>query len=66
MTYDVLVTREGGQWLADVPELEGTHTFARNLPALDRAAREAIVLGADLPDTDMDVIGLTYSYRTGD
>jgi len=30
----VIVTREGGAWLADVPEPEGAHTFARTLPAL--------------------------------
>jgi hypothetical protein len=25
--------REGQSWLADVPALAGTHTWARNLPA---------------------------------
>ncbi|MCX9191428.1 HicB family protein [Carbonactinospora thermoautotrophica] len=65
-TYRVVVTREGKDWLADVPELEGTHTWARNLTSLDRAVREAIVLGADLPDDAMDDLELDYEFRTGD
>lgn len=59
--YQVHVTREGDQWLADVPELEGTQTYAPNLTALDRYVREAIVLGADLPDEAMTRLELTYS-----
>lgn len=58
--YQVHVTREGDQWLADVPELEGTQTYAPNLTALDRYVREAIVL-ADLPDEAMTGLELTYS-----
>lgn len=66
MSYRVIVTHEEGQWLADVPELEGAHTFARTLPALDRAVREVIVLAEDLPDEDMPSLALEYVYRTGD
>jgi predicted RNase H-like HicB family nuclease len=62
VTYRVHVTREDGQWLADVPELEGTHTYAASLTALDRHVREAIVLGADLPDDAMAGLDLVYSY----
>jgi DNA-binding NarL/FixJ family response regulator len=64
--YRVVVTREDGQWLADVPELPGAHTYARSLPSLDRAAREAVVLAADLPDEAMPDLVLDYDYRTGD
>jgi hypothetical protein len=64
--YRVVVTREDGQWLADVPELPGAHTCARSLPSLDRAAREAVVLAADLPDEAMPDLVLDYDYRTGD
>lgn len=64
--YRVIVTREDGQWLADVPDLEGTHTHARTLRALDRAVREAIVIGADLPDDALGWVLLDYDYRSGD
>src|SRR5690348_2206131 len=50
--YRVVVTREDGAWLADIPELAGAHTYARTLPALDRAVREVIVMAADRPDED--------------
>jgi predicted RNase H-like HicB family nuclease len=66
VTYRVHVTREDGQWLADVPELEGTHTYAASLTALDRHVREAIVLGADLPDEAMADLDLVYSYDLAD
>jgi hypothetical protein len=52
-TYRVVVTRENGHWLADVPALQGAHTYARSLPALDQAVREVVVLAADLPDEAM-------------
>ena len=52
-TYRVVVTREDGHWLADVPSLEGAHTYARSLPTLDQAVREVVVLAADLPDEAM-------------
>ena len=64
--YGVLVTREDGHWLADVPELAGAHTYARSLPALDQAVREVIVLAADLPDEAMPGLVLDYRYDTGD
>lgn len=64
--YGVVVTREDGHWLADVPELEGAHTYARSLPALDRVVREVIVLAADLPDDAMPGLVLDYRYDTGD
>ncbi|MGH3327873.1 MAG: hypothetical protein ACRDPT_08800 [Streptomycetales bacterium] len=64
--YRVVVTRDEGAWLADVPELEGTHTWARNLPALDRYVREVIVLAADLSDGAMGDLQLDYEYSTGD
>ncbi len=65
-TYRVVVTREGGHWLADVPSLEGAHTFARSLPTLDQAVREVVVLAAGLPDEAMAVLVLDYEYHTGD
>lgn len=65
-TYQIQVTREGDQWLADVPQLEGTQTYAANLTALDRYVREIIVLGDDLPDSAMPDLQLVWSYNIGD
>ena len=64
--YRVRVSREGSAWLADVPELDGAHTFARSLTGLDRAVREVIVLADDLPDEAMPDLVLEWDYRTGD
>jgi predicted RNase H-like HicB family nuclease len=64
--YRVVVTREDSHWLADVPELQGAHTYARSLPTLDQAVREVIVLAADLPDEAMPELVLDYDYHTGD
>ena len=64
--FRVVVTREDGQWLADVPELHGAHTYARSLPSLDQAVREVVVLAADLPDEAMPELVLDYDYHTGD
>jgi DNA-binding CsgD family transcriptional regulator len=65
-SYRVVVTREDGHWLADVPELQGAHTYARNLPTLDQGVREVIVLAADLPDEAMPELVIDYDYHTGD
>jgi predicted RNase H-like HicB family nuclease len=65
-THRVVATLEDGAWLADIPELEGAHTYARTLPALDRAVREVIVMAVDRPDEDMPLLRLAYDYRTGD
>ena len=64
--FRVVVTRQDGQWLADVPELQGAHTYARSLPSLDQAVREVVVLAADLPDQAMPELVLDYDYHTGD
>src|SRR5260370_7544923 len=64
--YEVIVTREDDHWLADVPGLQGAHTYARSLPALDQAVREVGVLAADLPDGAMPGLVLDYDYHTGD
>lgn len=64
--YEVVVTREDESWLADIPELEGAHTYSRTLRALDRAVREVIVLAADRPDEDMPLLRLDFRYHTGE
>ena len=65
-TYGVHVTREGDQWLADVPGLESTQTYAPNLTALDRYVREIIVLAEDLPASATSELVLDWSYDVGD
>jgi hypothetical protein len=65
-TYRVVVTREGDAWLADVPDLPGAHTWAKNLPGLDRSVREVIALVEDLPNGAETGLNLIYTYDIGD
>jgi predicted RNase H-like HicB family nuclease len=62
--YEVIVTREGGSWLADVPTVPGAHTFARSLSGLARSVREVIILMADLDDGATPE--LTFTYEVSD
>jgi len=59
-SYEVIVTREDGAWLADVPEVVGAHTFARTLTALRKSVREVIILMDDLPDDAEVVISFRF------
>jgi hypothetical protein len=52
--------------MADVPALQGTHTWAKTLPALDRNVREVIGLVEDLPRSAEASLDLDVEYRTGD
>lgn len=61
-TYAVVATRDGSQWLADVPVLQGAHTYARTLEQLDRHVREVIVLVEDLDESEMDDLQVDYVY----
>lgn len=65
-TYQIVVTREGDHWLADVPELAGTHTYAKTLAALDDNIREAIALVEDLPEGAEATLELVFDVHTGD
>ncbi|MDI1460211.1 hypothetical protein QEZ54_04450 [Catellatospora sp. KI3] len=67
--YRVVVRRDPGDpryWLAEVEGLQGAHTFARSLHALERYIREVIVLAADLPDEAEDELQLDWDIHTGD
>lgn len=64
--YRVVVTREGDNWLADIPELEGAHTHARTLPSLDHFVREVIAMTERLPEGAEEHLRLNYDVRTGD
>ena len=62
MSYRVVVTREGANWLADVPGVRGAHTFARSLLSLDRAVREVIELMDDSRDSASEIT-IDYAYE---
>src|SRR5260221_11301201 len=66
MSYHVVVTRDGDGWMADVPALPGTHTWAKTLRALDRSVREVIGMVEDLPRSAEAGLDLDMDYRTGD
>ena len=66
MTFHVVVSRDGDGWMADVPALPGTHTWAKTLRALDRNVREAIGMVGDLPRSAEAALDLDMEYHTGD
>jgi predicted RNase H-like HicB family nuclease len=66
MSYHVVVTRDDDGWMADVPALPGTHTWAKTLRALDRNIREVIGMVEDLPRSAEASLDLDLKYRTGD
>jgi len=48
--YTVEVSREGGNWIADVVDLPGAHTYAGNLTGLYENLYEVIGLVLDSPE----------------
>jgi len=66
MKYHVVVARDGDGWMADVPALPGTHTWAKTLRALDRNVREVIGMVEDLPRSAEAAMDLDMEYHTGD
>lgn len=52
MIYRVEVTREDGVWIADVMDVPGAHTSARNLEALAARVQEVIGLVLDRPEDE--------------
>lgn len=62
MSYRVKVTREHGQWIADVGGVEGAQTYAGSLPSLDVAVREVIALVEDLPHGVEPTLELQWDY----
>ncbi|MFL6117552.1 MAG: type II toxin-antitoxin system HicB family antitoxin [Catenulispora sp.] len=65
-TYRVVVTREGDDWLAVIPELPGAHTDARSLHTLDGYVREVIAVVEGLPEGAESRLVLDYEFHTGD
>ena len=66
MKYHVVVTRDGDGWMADVPALPGTHTWAKTLRSVDRNVREVIGMVEDLPRSAEAALDLDLEYHTGD
>ena len=65
MKYHVVVTRDGDGWMADVPALPGTHTWAKTRgPSTD--VREVIGMVEDLPRSAEAALDLEMDYQTGD
>jgi predicted RNA binding protein YcfA (HicA-like mRNA interferase family) len=67
MTYLVVVEREDAWWLSDVPQLQGVHTYGRDLIDLDMYTREVIALAEQLPEgREVEAaLDLTWQFRTG-
>jgi predicted RNase H-like HicB family nuclease len=61
VSYQVKVTKEGDQWLADVVNLPGAHTFAGSLTALAENVDEVIRLVDDSVD-DGDELDIQWDY----
>ena len=62
MNYTVKVTREEDAWIADIQGLQGGHTYARNLLALDANVREVIAMMEDLDGIQESSADLQYVY----
>ena len=62
---EVKVTRDGTRWEAEMPGVAGMHTWARTLPGLDQAVRDAIALEKNLSDEEASRLALRYDYRLG-
>lgn len=53
-------------WLADVPAVSGTHTFARPLPTLLASSREVLVLKDDLHEDATPDFSLAFDVDNPD
>ncbi len=57
--WSVEVTRSGGWWAIDVPDLPGVFSQCRRLDQVDAYVREAIALMLDVADSDVGTIDVT-------
>lgn len=53
--YDVVVKREAGWWIIQVPELDDRVTQARRLNEVERNVRELVAVWLDVPMDSFDV-----------
>jgi predicted RNase H-like HicB family nuclease len=54
-SYEVVVEREPGWWIIQIPEVKGAHSQARRLDDVERNAREAIAVTLDCGIDAFDV-----------
>lgn len=64
--YRAVVTREGNDWLAEIPGLPGAHAFAHTLAALRSELADAIILSAELADDAHPDVRLSIAPDTHD
>ncbi len=55
-SYEVVVEREPGWWIIQIPGVNGAHSQARRLDDVDRNAREAIAVTLDCEVDAFDVV----------
>ena len=55
-SYEVVVEREPGWWIIQIPAVKGAHSQARRLDDVERNAREAIAVMLDCEIDDFDVV----------
>lgn len=60
---DVIVTREGMRWVAELPRYPGMRVSARTFPGLDQAVRDAIIIAEDMAEQAAQGLPLHYEYR---
>ena len=62
---EVRVSRDGTRWQAEMPGVADGQTWARTLPGLEQAVRDAIALEKNLSDEEASRLPLRYDYRLG-
>jgi predicted RNase H-like HicB family nuclease len=61
--YQVVVAREGSDWVADVSDVPGGHTHSGKLDSLEKAVREVLELMEKLPEGDEVNLDLVWDHR---
>jgi predicted RNase H-like HicB family nuclease len=64
-SYQVVVARANGTWLAEVPGIEGARAYAKSLFKLDQEVREVIALALDLSEGAESTLELQWEIHTG-
>lgn len=60
MSYTIEITREGDTWIADVIDVSGAHTHAKNLTTLAERIQEVIGLVLDRPEDERFDVDLRF------
>ncbi|WP_288816884.1 hypothetical protein [uncultured Varibaculum sp.] len=59
MIYTVQISREGDEWLATCLDYPEAIDYAKNLSALEKGIKDAIILAADLPEDSQIQVQMT-------